>query len=123
MERKPPEQIWDEAPIVEDLVEWLLDRSDFGGGPASSEMRGALLAAFDRGASATPAPEARPAIIEECAKVCDDRAADTEQRAMEERGYWIPELEAVFMAQKELARDIRALVQPLPQSLPEGDKP
>jgi hypothetical protein len=44
------EKVYGEAPIIEDLVDWLADR-DFYEGPATSEIRAALLAAFDRGAS------------------------------------------------------------------------
>lgn len=47
--------------------------------------------------------------LEAAALLCDQSAVDTEQRAMEERGYWIEELKAVFNAQNELARAIRAL--------------
>lgn len=65
--------------------------------------------------AAVPECGERNAVLEEAAKVCDQYAADTELRK-EERGYWIEEMQAVFNAQKELAREIRSLKGAAPVS-------
>jgi energy-converting hydrogenase Eha subunit F len=59
------EKVYDDAPIIEDLVEWLLDR-DLDHGPTTSEMRAALLAAFDRGASALSKPTCKKCDYPNC---------------------------------------------------------
>jgi hypothetical protein len=52
-----PDSILEEDQRIEDMVEWLLDQSDCEG-PMIRDMRGALVAAFDRGAKSAR-PEAR----------------------------------------------------------------
>src|SRR4051812_2081166 len=39
-------------PEVEDIVDWLLERCDFGEGPSVRSMRGAIVAAYERGLAA-----------------------------------------------------------------------
>lgn len=59
---------------------------------------------------------ARREALEEAARIADAFADDTKQNSYEGRGHWTEQSEAVFNAQQELAREIRALLNASPGS-------